>query len=469
MIGLVRGCGVSCLLLVALFITNSFAAGDGRTGPSTPLQSVSETTPAEASTPIAPAEKLRRELRQLTLSFATGGADAAGSYGPPPFGEHGCFSAGEEVSIMLTGVYSTAPATALAGPWWGSKSPTCRLITDISWGDMLFFLVEGYPLDENVRITLAGPDGQEDYTARVERIIHLRDGTCSPQRAAARVSIVVPPTLGEGAYRLIAEGSSGRQVITFNVTAPRWPKYGVQFGVDSHPLLLTRGEKLRLVFAGFPPEFTTTTLIFRNAFSITDIMVESEEPKFPGPDGRDSFVAGAFETTVNGAGWAIAEVAWPRDLGRGMYSLSTPDVIRTDLRSPHDPSIDVLYQGGEDSIGNLAAAYTTIQFAARPDLDADNYTLWYNEKIGNTVAGPRKELAGQYWKVVNVEEGDTLNVRDRPGGKKIGELHRNAVHIQVIQFVEVPNSSPWAEIRCFSVNDGSFEGWVNSGYIARQD
>lgn len=416
-------------------------------------------------------QQLDAEIRSMTLSFASGGADGPFSWGA---GICKSFKRGNH-SIILNGAYSSAPTVDLEELWWGTKQPTCKLTGQIEWGDMLYFRIEGYAPGELVDVTVSGNGYRERYQVRVDTFADASGEGCIPLHIAARFSIVVSPALGEGSFSVIAEGSNGRVTADLDVRAPSWPKYGVNFGVDSHPLLLTKGETARLVYAGFPPGHRVKTVLFRDVGPHSGIHVDRGD-SFNGVGNWESVPVGSFETQVNNRGWAIVDFAWPDDLGIGMYSFSVPDVTNLDFRAEKDrrrsdpeQELALVYQGGNTVSG---AAYSVIQFAARTDLTASRAAIRLSQEFWELIVVPRTLPGVTYYRVVNVEDWDTLNVRAGPGVEHeiLGKLAWNAGYVRVLQTVPVANSSRWANISC----DGSYEGvgkgdgWVNSRFLAPQ-
>ena len=420
---------------------------------------------AEVSQQQSEAELLQQldaEIQSMTLSFAAGGADA-----PVSWGTRSCesFKQGDH-SIIFNGVYSSAPVIDLEEVWWGTKEPTCKLTGQIEWGDMLYFSIEGFAFGDLIDVTVVGNGVRERSRVRVDTVLDVTKGACMPQRIAARFSMVVPPSLGEGSFSVIAEGAGGRVAVNLEVRAPSWPKYGVNFGADSHPLLLTKGETVRLVYAGFPPGHKVTTVIFKDISSVAGILVESEEP-FAGRRSPDSLPVGTLATRVNDRGWAIVDLVWPVNLGAGLYSFSVPDVTDLNFRAEKDQEVLLVYQGGNTVTG---AAYATIQFAARTDLTANRSTIRPSDYFYEVKIEPRALPGTPYYTVANVENWDTLNVRDGPGvqNKVIAKLAWNASYVEVLRTVQVGNSSRWAEISCGEYYEDMERWWVNSRFLAPQ-
>lgn len=416
-------------------------------------------------------QQLDAEIRSMTLSFASGGAD-----GPFSWGTDNCesFKQGNH-SIILNGVYSSAPIIDLKELWWGTKQPTCELTDQIEWGDMLYFSIEGFTYGDLVDVTVVGNGIRERSRVRVDTVVEVSGVGCIPQHIAARFSMVVSPTLGEGTFTIIAEGPERRVEANLHVRAPSWPKYGVNLGADSHPLLLTKGETVRLVYAGFPPGHKVTTVLFKDVGSHVGIYVKSGD-SFEGRRSSESLPVGTFETQVNNSGWAIVDFVWPGNLGVGMYSFSVPDVTDLEFRAEKDrlradPAEEVflVYQGGNTVTG---AAYSTIQFAARTDLTAAQAEQRPTDGFYELTVEPRSLPGLPYHKVVNVEDWDTLNVRDGPGVQyKVTEkLAWNASYVYVLQTVPVGNSSRWAQISCEGYYEGMDygSGWINSHFLAPQ-
>lgn len=408
-----------------------------------------------------------KDLLKVSLSFATGGASTVPSFGSLGFYEQACRTFGVSPSVMITGVYSAAPAISLDeiyDIWWGEKYPVCQLVDYVEWGDMVYFLAEGFGHGEKVDVKIEGPAGRRESIAEIREIYHAPDGGCSPRRTSARFGLVMSPILGVGTIRVTVSNGINQQTATLEVKAPRWPKYGLQTGNSLHPLLLEAGQNVHFAFAGFPPNGTTAVAIFHDKVSSSDLEYNAGDQ---GEGGHYSKAVGNFEVKMNDKGWAVFDLAWPDSYPPGFYSFTNFDAMDVTLRQAQHQGISPFRLGREplsesELPTSLAAAYPTIQILARPDLTAgDNKVV---AKHYSVEVVPKFHVADQTWRVTNVQSNDVLNVRDAPKGNKIGELHYLARDIRVGEKRDVAGSSPWVYISCAEF--GPTSGWVNSRYLA---
>jgi len=435
---------------------------EGAAEPQQPVSPSMESPQSEADEGklVGLAQKLRRrrEATPIKLSFA-----AAGASGSLPYGTKTCRTANSgAVTLTFAGGYSASGwAWWPPQPWNGHKQPICGLLPGadhksgrtslLKWGDMIYFLAEGFPRGEEVRFTIAGPGGSKVLRSRVEWLPDVSN-FCRRQQLAARFSWAISPRLGAGNYTLTASGSTGSVSIPFEVHEAEEPNYGVQFGVGGHPLLLTANEKVRLVFAGFPANRTVEVLLLENQFAVTDISIVGLSE-----DTDQSQTVRSFGVRVNRKGWAVVDLDWWPRLEKGLFSFYVPDV---------GESGDTAYQGHGVTVEG--AAYRTIQFLVRRDVQGGRYVLHHGLGSDGEVllVMPLPLTTPRSYRVVGVEPSDTLNVRREPGAQSeiVRELDADAMYIELTDRREMAAGSPWFRIRC-----GEGHGWVNSRFLAPQD
>jgi hypothetical protein len=278
--------------------------------------------------------ELDSELLKVHMSFAAGGASGCYNYGQNEICEQ---IISGSISVYIGGIYSTADQYQEA-PFWQTKYSPCKERLEL--GDMAYFVARGFQHGESVKFSISGPLGSEEHVSVVNHET-LVNGGCEPEEEyeAARFSWVASPLLGVGEYTLTVSNSSESVSLKFAVHEGDRPNFGARFGSDGHPLLL-KGENVQLVFVGFPPGHTITTLLYEDPFSVTDIFIKGRlSDLLVAGDSTtfDSVLVGFIETKVNDSGFAIQELVWSDNLPSGMYSLLVPELIPSDSSGAYSP------------------------------------------------------------------------------------------------------------------------------------
>ena len=124
---------------------------------------VVEETPASQVKPVTLNQLSSDQLTQL--SYISGGA--AGTY---HYGQAEQCQVAENGGLTLTigGVFSTNEQYKHT-PWWGTKETPCE--DRLEFGDMIYFVAQGYPVGDQVTFTIRGPLGDEAGYGIVEQVV----------------------------------------------------------------------------------------------------------------------------------------------------------------------------------------------------------------------------------------------------------------------------------------------------------
>ncbi len=282
---------------------------------------VIEETPASQVKPVTLSE-LSSDAR-TQLSYVSGGAGYTYHYGQA---EECLLAENNGFSLTIGGVFSTREKYTNM-PWWGTKESPCK--DRLEFGDMIYLIAQGFPMDEAITFTISGPLGDEEGYGVVESVLKL-DGFSEEEYPAARYTWIPSPASGAGEYMVTASGSSGAVSMPVVIHENLGPNFGVKFGADEfHPLLLTPGEKIQMVLSGFPPNHVASVVLYKSHSLVTNLDIE---PNHNLPEGEDEPIA-TLEVQMNDQGYALAELEWPSDLPSGQYSFLVPELIRAE---PHE-------------------------------------------------------------------------------------------------------------------------------------
>jgi hypothetical protein len=359
---------------------------------------------------IKPIRDLDPQLIKTQLNYFIGGASGDYSYG---LMEKCKKSIKGPVSLYISGVYSTKDQIIPYQKdkdllYWGGKTTPCK--SNIEYGDMVYFMGRGFKVGDNVRFTIKGPRGSEQYSVKVSHAIIVDGGgTIIDEFDAARFSWVATSKTGAGKITVEARGNTGSTILDFSLQESNRPNFGATFGAYGNPLMLTQGEKIKLAFTGFPPNHVVTTLIYNDSVS----------------KGSDSTLVGGIETKMSEIGESIQEIEWPKDLPPGMYSLLVPELI---------------------SATSYPNSLYSIQFTVSDGSPSDDSLLIESGRL----------------MVINVDKNGVLNIYSSPddNSKVIGSIPYNASDIQFFYGNKYVDGLFWTHIRY-----GEIEGWVNSYYL----